>query len=355
MSEWSIIEGDAFDVMGDDAAIAPDSVQCVVTSPPYYGLRDYGVDGQLGSEKTVDEYVGKLVAIFRRVRSRLRPDGVLWLNIGDTYSRGHRSRGVNDASGSPNQNQSGAFSAPRRDTGLLGKNLIGVPWRIALALQADGWILRCDVIWFKPNGSPEPVKDRPTIMHEYLFLLTKSQHYYFDEKPLLQRYSPATLQASLEYGGADTKDYAASGSQSPSDMKRRILKSIAAGGGANIPSVWAIYTVPATVDHPATFPEELVDLCVRSASRPTDLVVDPFVGSGTSALVARRLGRRFIGIELKPKYANLARQRLAPKDDHDDHKEVSRLSANPRREARKQAALSGVREAPRGGATPLLG
>lgn len=260
-------------IVGDarkELARFPDGhFQCCVTSPPYWGLRDYGIDGQIGAEVRVDDYIADLVAVFREVRRTLRDDGTLWLNIGDSYTSGGRTWRDSD---DKNPARGMSYRAPTPD-GLKPKDLIGVPWRVAMALQADGWYLRADIIWHKPNCQPESVKDRPTRSHEYVFLLSKSEHYHYDHEAIKE---PTT--------------------QGDGIRNRR--------------TVWAINTEAYRGAHFAVFPPELVRLCVLAGSTPASPVLDPFMGSGTTGSVCVELGRRFVGIELKPEYAELARQRL---------------------------------------------
>ncbi|HGK5869931.1 TPA: site-specific DNA-methyltransferase [Pseudomonas aeruginosa] len=243
---------------------------CVVTSPPYWGLRDYGIDGQIGAETTVDEYIADLVRLFREVRRTLADDGTLWLNIGDSYTSGGRTWRDADAK---NKGRAMDYRAPTPE-GLKPKDLIGVPWRLAFALQADGWYLRTDIIWNKPNCQPESVKDRPTRAHEYVFLFSKSEKYYYDWQAIME---PA----------ADPKQKA---------KNRR--------------TVWNINTEPYPGSHFAVYPRALVRLCVAAGSRENGRVLDPFFGSGTTGVVCNELGRQCVGIELNAEYAELARERL---------------------------------------------
>lgn len=245
------------------------SFHCCVTSPPYWGLRDYGFEGQIGAETTVADYIASLVAVFAMVRRTLRDDGTLWLNIGDSYTSGGRTWRDPDKK---NPARGMNYRAPTPD-GLKPKDLIGIPWRLAFALQADGWYLRSDIVWYKPNCQPESVKDRPTQAHEYLFLLTKSQDYYYDHTSIREA----------------TKD---------------------GRGTRNRRSVWEINTEPYAGAHFAVFPPALVRPCVVAGSPANGLVLDPFFGSGTTGFVAVEQGRRCVGIELKEEYAELARKRL---------------------------------------------
>lgn len=263
-----LVVGDARKVLAD---FPDDHFQCVVTSPPYWGLRDYGIDGQIGAETKVDDYLADLVALFREVRRTLRPDGTLWLNIGDSYTSGGRTWRDTDAK---NKGRGMDYRAPTPD-GLKPKDLIGVPWKLAFALQADGWYLRTDIIWNKPNCQPESVKDRPTRSHEYVFLFSKSERYFYDWEAVKE---PAT------------------------DSKQ---------GKKNRRTVWNINTEPYPGSHFAVYPRALARLCVQAGSRPGDIVLDPFFGSGTTGLVSTELGRDCVGIELKEEYAQLARERLS--------------------------------------------
>ena len=241
-----------------------------MTSPPSWGLRDYGVDGQIGAETSVHAYIEDLVHLFREVRRTLADDGTLWLNIGDSYTSGGRTWRDADEK---NKGRGMDYRPPTPD-GLKPKDLIGVPWKLAFALQADGWYLRTDIIWNKPNCQPESVKDRPTRSHEYIFLFSKSEKYYYD------------WQAIMEVA-QDTKQKA---------KNRR--------------TVWNINTEPYAGSHFAVYPRALIQLCVAAGSRNGDRVLDPFFGSGTTGVVCNELGRDCIGIEIKSDYAELARERL---------------------------------------------
>jgi site-specific DNA-methyltransferase (adenine-specific)/site-specific DNA-methyltransferase (cytosine-N4-specific) len=262
-----IIVGDSRQVL---KKIPAGSFRCVVTSPPYWGLRDYGVGSQLGAEEDVRDYIADLVNVFRQVRRTLADDGTLWLNIGDSYTSGGRTWRAPDEK---NKGRAMSYRAPT-PKGLKPKDLIGVPWRVALALQADGWYLRSDIIWNKPNCQPESVKDRPTRSHEYIFLFSKSERYYYDHQAI----------------------------QEPTFDRKRKAK--------NRRSVWNINTEPYAGAHFAVYPTALVSLCVRAGSAPGDHILDPFFGSGTTGVVCQELGRRCTGIELSAQYADLARQRL---------------------------------------------
>lgn len=241
-----------------------------VTSPPYWGLRDYGIEGQIGAEADVKAYVADLVAVFREVRRVLADDGTLWLNIGDSYTSGGRTWRDADVK------NKGRGMSYRADTpeGLKPKDLIGVPWRVAFALQEDGWYLRTDIVWNKPNCQPESVKDRPTRSHEFLFLLSKNERYFYDHEAIKE---PAV------------------------DKKQK---------SKNRRTVWNINTEPYPGSHFAVYPRELVRLCVKAGSQVGDKVLDPFFGSGTTGVVCNELDRKCVGVELNADYAEQARARL---------------------------------------------
>ena len=309
MTTSTIIQGDARYI-----PLADESVQCCVTSPPYYGLRDYGIDGQLGLEPTPGEYVARMVEVFREVRRVLRDDGVCWLNLGDSYNNrpwGESAGNFND----PKRRGNGSEYTGRKvcekrnvltDT-LKPKDLVGIPWHVAFALQADGWYLRSDVIWNKPNPMPESVTDRPTKAHEYVFLLTKSARYFYDA----QAVSEAAVAAEHVQKYRNIK-----GGKIPSNSDRNDSIGQTTGGfmgtdptRRNLRSVWTIATRPYSGAHFATMPPDLARRCVKAGSRPGDVVLDPFAGSGTTLMVALEEGRRAVGIELNPAYIELAHQR----------------------------------------------
>lgn len=261
-----IIHGDARQVL---ASLPSHAYRCCVTSPPYWGLRDYGTVEQIGSESSVDDYVVNLVEVFHEVRRVLTPDGTLWLNLGDSYTSGNRTWRDSDR-----KNPARAMHyRPPTPEGLKAKDLVGVPWRVAFALQAEGWFLRSDIVWHKPNCQPESVKDRPTRAHEYIFLLSISEQYYYDYEAIKEPgISPGTLR--------------------------------------NRRTVWTIPTQPFADAHFATFPPELVAPCVLAGSAAGDLVLDPFFGSGTVGEVCIAQGRKFTGIEINEEYVALAKRRL---------------------------------------------
>jgi DNA modification methylase len=300
LMEARILVGDVLDRLAD----VPDgSVQCVVTSPPYWGLRDYGADGQLGLEATPDEYVANMVAVFREVRRVLADDGVLWLNLGDSYAGGGNGGGGSFDSERPGWSKHG----PNKQHGLKPKDLVGIPWRVAFALQADGWWLRQDIIWHKPNPMPESVTDRCTKSHEYVFMLTKSAKYYFDHEAIKE---PAQTPPSTrdKHGEGYQADYPKGDRFSAGE------RVWGADGKRNKRSVWTIPTRPFRGAHFAVMPEALVEPCVLASSRPADTVFDPFTGSGTVAVVALRHGRNFVGTELNPEYATIAQNRITDSD-----------------------------------------
>lgn len=264
--ECKVIVGDSRKVL---ATLPAESFQCAITSPPYWGLRDYGIEGQIGAEMEIQEYISDLATVFREVRRVLRPDGTLWLNIGDSYTSGNRRWRQADSKNLAR----GMNYRPPNPKGLKDKELIGIPWRVALALQADGWYLRSDIIWYKPNCQPESVKDRPTRSHEHVFLLTKNEDYFYNCEAVKE---PTTLPGQLR----------------------------------NRRDVWSINTESSKEAHFAMFPPSLVKVCMEAGSSIGSTVLDPFFGAGTVGVVASRLGRSCVGIELKAEYAEIARNRV---------------------------------------------
>ena len=289
-----------------------ESVQCCVTSPPYWGLRDYGVSGQLGLEKTPEEYVEKMVAGFREVKRVLRNNGTLWLNLGDSYAGGGRGGDPKHLKG---DNSAKATMESYKE--IPAKNLIGIPWKIAFALQNDGWILRQDIIWAKPNPMPESVKDRCTKSHEYIFLLTKSAKYYYDNEAVKEKQAESSAERAL-YGWNGRNDDGSNGARTGSGIRKMKESGMNMGEAGLIPldgmrnkrSVWSITTQPYKEAHFATFPEKLIEPCILAGSKINDLVFDPFAGSGTVGVVCKKLNREFIGIELNPKYCGMAANRI---------------------------------------------
>lgn len=321
-----IIVGDA---RAKVAKLAEASVQCCVTSPPYFGLRDYGVDGQIGMEKTPDEFVAELVAVFRDVRRVLKDDGVLWVNIGDSYARNPSkgTTGTPNGRNIPGMGYSGGAGVP---AGLKEKDLIGIPWMLAFALRADGWYLRGDNVWGKPNGMPESVTDRPTRSHEYVFLLTKSARYYYDHEAVRTAPNAASQtrlgqnidgQAGSQRanGGAKTNGaMKAVGKQSGhsrrhdgfNDRWDAMDKAGQCAQGANLRSVWWISSAQFREGHFAVMPDLLAEICILAGSKPGDTILDPFGGAGTTGLVADRLGRNAVLIELNPTFSAMANDRI---------------------------------------------
>ncbi|TWA74132.1 DNA modification methylase [Azospirillum brasilense] len=300
-----ILEGDCRNRLRD---LPDDSVQCCVSSPPYFGLRDYGVDGQIGLEETPEAFVAELVAVFREVRRVLRQDGTLWLNLGDSYANDGKFGG---ATGGKHSRwlHGGAtrIGREKRRTGLKPKDLIGIPWRVAFALQADGWYLRQDIIWNKPNPLPEPVRDRCTKAHEYLFLLSKAGNYFYDADAIREPVADATAaRLSQDISAQKGSKRANGGAKTNGNMK-----AVGSAEKRNARSVWTIPTQPFSAAHFATFPPDLAERCIRAGSKLGDTVLDPFGGAGTTGLVADRLGRDAVLIELNPEYAALTRRRIA--------------------------------------------
>jgi DNA modification methylase len=351
---WRILVGDVLERLDD---LEAGTVQTVVTSPPYWGLRDYGtatwdggdagcdhrvyghapgkatpggrggsmpmqevvqretcgkcgarrIDSQLGLEPTPEEYVANMVEVFREVRRVLRDDGTVWLNLGDSYASGEVGR--HDRADGYEGDFSRASTQGQRHqrrlrTGLKPKDLVGIPWRVAFALQADGWYLRSDIIWSKPNPMPESVTDRPTKAHEYVFLLSKQARYYFD--------ADAVRESSTERPSGNVERFVAAHGER-SRLNTHLGSSVPYqpdGSGRNIRSVWNIATEPFPGAHFATFPKKLVEPCIKAGSATGDTVLDPFAGSGTVGVVALRLGRSFLGVELNPAYAEMARERI---------------------------------------------
>lgn len=331
-----ILQGDCLAVL---KTIPERSIQMCVTSPPYYGLRDYGVDGQIGLEDTPQEFISRLVDVFREVRRVLKDDGTLWVNIGDSYCN---SNGY--ARASDQFQRKGRNNAPANDrdltrlheSGLKTKDLIGIPWMLAFALRADGWYLRQDIIWHKPNPMPESVKDRCTKAHEYIFLLSKSKKYYFDSKSISEPVAQSTIDrlqqnidaqaGSVIQGGGYSKPMKACmpkfGGSKYGDScdthfrtkSGREYNPIPCGDGGyprrNKRDVWTVTTKPYKGAHFATFPEDLIEPCILAGSREGDLVLDPFNGAATTGVVCKRLKREYLGIELNPEYVDISNERL---------------------------------------------
>jgi DNA modification methylase len=298
---FDLLTGDAFALL---PTLPAESVHCCVTSPPYWGLRDYGNPDQIGLETTPAEYVEKLVAIFREVRRVLRADGTLWLNLGDSYGTGGSGQNFYDPQGRrPGGGRvvtEGGFGH-RKQHGVKGffKQLIGIPWRVAFALQADGWYLRSDIIWSKPNPMPESVTDRPTKAHEYVFLLAKSERYYYDARAITE---PIITRVRLREKG---------NGESAVDTKLRGFGSHCGtyAAGRNKRSVWTFSTCPTPDAHFATYPIDLVETCILAGCPTEGTVLDPFSVAGTTGLACLKTGRNYLGIELNPDYVRITQER----------------------------------------------
>jgi len=262
-----VMEGDTRDII---RSLPDNTFQCAITSPPYWGVRDYGVVDQIGAEPDLNDYIQALVDIFAEVRRVLRPDGTFWLNIGNTYTSGGRKWRQED---SKNRGRAMSYRPPTPE-GLKKKDLIGVAWMLAMACQKEGWYLRNDLIWYKPNCQPESVKDRFTVAHEYLFLFTKSEQYSF--------YQEVTKEPTAVANGLKNKR-----------------------------TVWSVNTEPCPDTHFAVFPRALIRPCMLAGSKEGDLVLDPFFGAGTVGIVAKELGRRCVGIEINPEYIKIAKRRTS--------------------------------------------
>ena len=303
-----IYQGDCLDIL---PTLEAKSIQCCVTSPPYYGLRDYGCEGQIGLETTPETYVEKIVAVFREVKRVLRDDGVLWLNLGDSYCATTKGSGGHNEKQDSNK---GAWFNDRKwniPTGLKPKDLIGIPWRVAFALQADGWWLRQDIIWHKPNPMPESVRDRCTKAHEYIFLLSKSARYFYDADAIKEDFADDRM-GNPNGGGqyAQNCPYPNAHEGQQSGLAKGKWNEEGKITGRNKRSVWTVTTKPYKEAHFATFPEEIPRTCILAGSKKGDTILDPFSGAGTTGVVARKLGREYIGIELNPQYTKLAEDRI---------------------------------------------
>jgi DNA modification methylase len=314
----------------------------VVTSPPYWGLRDYKIDGQIGLEKTPEEFIEKMTDLFQEVKRVLKPDGVLWLNMGDSYAGSGMGRNADGthSKGGKQETHRGSFDGElhkaKTPPGLKPKDLCGMPWRLALALQASGWYLRADVIWHKPNPMPESTQDRPTKSHEYIFLLTKSEKYFYDNEAIKEPLAESTLNdarltrenyeagrpergfpGSPSKGGGLLKPKRSGNKErkprpgAPEGNNKAQAGSVPwEGATRNKRSVWTIATRPFKEAHFATFPEEIPLICIKAGSRKGDLIFDPFNGAGTTGLVALKLERNYIGIELNPEYIAISKKRI---------------------------------------------
>jgi DNA modification methylase len=319
----TILRGDCREVL---RTLPDESVHCVVTSPPYFGLRDYGVAGQIGLEPSPDAFVDEMVTVFRDVRRVLRDDGTLWLNLGDSYA-GAGKWGGHTGGNHVKALHCSPIRRNERYTGLKSKDLIGIPWRVAFALQADGWYLRQDIIWSKPNPMPESVRDRCTRAHEYIFVLSKSARYYYDADAIAETSSTSDMRRPFAPGQVD---YRGNGHDRGGGEQRKPDKQSGHGrrhagfndrwdamerakqcsGKRNKRSVWTIATQGYSEAHFATFPPALIEPCILAGCPASGIALDPFGGAGTTGLVADRLGRNAILIELNPDYADMAERRI---------------------------------------------
>lgn len=283
--------------------LEPESVHTCVTSPPYFNLRDYGVAGQIGNEDTPEAFVGKLLEVFREVWRVLRPDGTLWVNIGDSYATRSGKQPPT------NTRNSCGHTEKRTPAGYKYKDLIGVPWALAFALRADGWYLRQDIIWNKSNCMPESVRDRCTKSHEYIFLLSKSERYYFDPQAIREPAGTKGNARSFRGGGAYTGGRSFNNSAEVARESHGNVKNDT--GTRNKRDVWTVSTTGFRGAHFAVFPEKLIEPCILAGCPEGGTVLDPFTGSGTTGVVAKRLGRNFVGCEINPDYAKMAADRIA--------------------------------------------
>lgn len=320
--EWKYLIGDVREVL---KTLPEKSIQTCVTSPPYWGLRDYGTGNkQLGLEPTSEEYVKNMVEVFQEVKRVLRDDGTLWLNLGDSYAGGCASSGGKQRLGPDHNldNQRNDVKVIKSGNGLKQKDLVGIPWRVAFALQSDGWYLRSDIIWSKPNPMPESVTDRPTKAHEYIFLLSKSKKYYYDNDAIKEPVTESSMER-LSQNIKDQQGYSRVPFKTNGNMKAVISKQDGVGKRTyngfnkrydpvlkrNKRTVWEITTKPFKEAHFAVFPPEIPTICIKAGSKEGDTVLDPFAGSGTSLMVARELGRSAIGIDINEDYKKMAEKR----------------------------------------------
>ena len=308
--------GDSLEVL---KTLPENSVDCCVTSPPYYGLRDYGADGQIGREAAPEEYINRLVSVFHEVKRVLSPQGTCWLNIADTYCGTGSKAGHADPK-NPKGRNGQQVAINHRAPGCKPKDLIGIPWLLALALRGDGWYLRSSIIWHKGNPMPESTRDRPTRCYEYIFLLTKSKKYYYDWQAVAEPIAPTTA-ARYKAGRGGNQKYSA---EVPGQGKIQRINRERARGAIydeiirpirSRRNIWQINTVPYRGGHFAAFPPKLAETCILAGCPVGGVVLDPFLGSGTTAKVAKALNRRYIGIELNPEYCALAKKRIGGEKD----------------------------------------
>ncbi|WP_244426004.1 DNA-methyltransferase [Sinorhizobium fredii] len=296
-----VLLGDCRDVL---RTLPGESVHCCVSSPPYFGLRDYGHEGQIGLEPTPDEFVAEMVGVFREVRRILVSDGTLWMNLGDSYANDGKWGGHTGGKHAAALHAS-PIGRNKRYTGLKPKDLIGIPWRVAFALQADGWYLRQDIIWHKPNPMPESVRDRCTKAHEYVFMLSKSGRYFFDAEAVAEPVTQSTVDR-VNQPTIETQQ----GSNRVPGKTNGAMKAVGGAETRNRRSVWSITTQPFSEAHFATMAPELAETCIKAGCPKDGTVLDPFGGAGTTGLVADRLQRNAILIELNPEYAAMAERRI---------------------------------------------
>jgi DNA modification methylase len=306
VSNYTLLQGHCLEVL---RTLPTESVQTCITSPPYFGLRDYGCDGQIGLESTPDSFVASLVDVFAEVHRVLKSDGTLWLNLGDSYNGAASNRTGQNGYKDGRTNRDKRFSTGGIE-GLKSKDLIGIPWRVAFALQSYGWYLRQDIIWHKPNPMPESVTDRCTKAHEYIFLLSKSDRYFYDNEAIKEPVSDTSLK-SAEYGWncdrPSTKNASMGGTGIHTEkMGTRFVNP----SGRNKRSVWTVNTKPYKGAHFAVYPTELIRPCVLAGSRPGDVVLDPFNGSGTTGFVSMEERRKYIGIDINTEYLAIAEARI---------------------------------------------
>ena len=303
-----ILCGDALEML---RTLPDNSVHCCVTSPPYYALRDYGVDGQIGREDTPAQYVARLTDVFSEVRRVLRPSGTLWLNIADTYA-GKGNQGDSVDPKYPNGRTGQTVAINRRVEGCKAKDMIGIPWMLAFALRDSGWYLRSDIIWMKANPMPESCKDRPSRCYEHVFLLTKSRSYYYDAAAIAEPVAESTPMRMRRKFGKNkySADIPGQAHQHLNDYRPNGYAEEDIPLLRNKRDVWQINSVPYKGAHFAAYPPKLVETCLLAGCPQDGIVLDPFLGSGTTAAVAKQMGRHYIGIELNPDYCELAKQRI---------------------------------------------
>ena len=306
-----IYTGDCLEVL---KTLPDESVHCCITSPPYYALRDYGVDGQIGREATPKEYISRLTEVFTEVRRVLRSDGTLWLNISDTYA-GKGNQGSYVDAKNPKGRNGQAVALNYKVEGCKPKDMIGIPWLLAFSLRESGWYLRNDIIWMKENPMPESVKDRCARCYEHIFLFSKARKYFFDYKAISEPIAPGTV-SRLKRGVKGSNKY---GEPIPGQAKQQTINLCREHGAIsdeminplrNKRDVWIINTVPFKGGHYAAYPPKLVETCLLAGCPKNGVVLDPFIGSGTTGMVAKQLDRHYVGIELNPEYKELAEARI---------------------------------------------